>query len=72
MYCQVCNIHYFSCKQAYERHMKSKRHQNVVNSINNEGLNMYQCVDCLKTFRIYFNAKIKSYPLPTFAQQRAG
>jgi hypothetical protein len=50
MNCQVCNIHYFSCKQAYERHMKSKRHQNVVNSINNEGLNMYQCVDCLKFY----------------------
>ena len=53
MNCQVCNIHYFSCKQAYERHMKSNRHQKVVDNCNNENANMFQCTKCLK----YYSSK---------------
>ena len=53
MKCQVCNIHFFSSKQAYERHIKSKRHQNVANNSNNENPNMFQCTKCSR----YYSSK---------------
>jgi hypothetical protein len=56
MSCEVCGIHYFSCKQAYERHIKSKRHKNVVDNkngvdnIENPPPTLYQCPDCSRYY----------------------
>jgi 5-methylcytosine-specific restriction endonuclease McrA len=50
MNCEVCGIHHFSCKQAYERHIKSKRHKNVVNNVENPTPTLYQCTDCSRYY----------------------